>query len=440
MRKPPLSRTRKWFGLGLLALLILGLVWHFSPGLPVLFGPWASASTKQAGLELFVHDWQPNDPLANGDGVGPVFNATSCVACHNQGGIGGGGGMEHNVQTFTVLPSVRDPEVRNGAIHADAVPNVPKETFDLLRQKYPVIKGGTRVVNHCSINVADLDPLHIDQVQTTALFGAGWIDRISDKAIVTARRKHLLTGLIQEFKLDFENIPPGRARRLPDGRIGKFGWKAQFATLDEFVAAACANEIGLGTPMSKQAAPLSSPGYAAEAPADLTRKQFRAMVAFCETLPRPVESLPANGAERDRAARGKQLFTGIGCAVCHTPDMGGVKGVYSDFLLHRLDDGTPGNGGPGYGSVPEVPLPDEFPRLDEWKTPPLWGVADSAPYMHDGMAATLEASILRHGADAKAVREAYRKLSPDDQQAVIAFLQTLKAPPDALPAKSVAQK
>jgi hypothetical protein len=132
MRKPPLSRTRKWFGLGLLALLILGLVWHFSPGLPVLFGPWASASTKQAGLELFVHDWQPNDPLANGDGVGPVFNATSCVACHNQGGIGGGG-IEHNVQAFTVLPSIRDPEVRTGAIHADAIPNVPKETFDLLR-------------------------------------------------------------------------------------------------------------------------------------------------------------------------------------------------------------------------------------------------------------------------------------------------------------------
>jgi hypothetical protein len=50
MRKTSTSTNRKWFGLGLVALLVLGLVWHFSPGLPVLFGPWASVSTKQAGL------------------------------------------------------------------------------------------------------------------------------------------------------------------------------------------------------------------------------------------------------------------------------------------------------------------------------------------------------------------------------------------------------
>src|SRR5579859_7649218 len=240
MRKRPISVTRKWFGLGLFALVILGLVWHFSPGLPVLFGPWASASTKQAGMELFVHEWQQNDPLANGDGVGPVFNANSCVACHNQGGVGGGGGMKHNVHNFTVLPSSRDPEVRMGTIHTSATSPGLMETFDMVRQKYPIVKGGTRVVYHCSYTVPDVDPLHTDDVQTTALFGAGWIDRISDKAIVSARRKNMLNGLIQEMKMDFESIPAGRARRLPDGRIGKFGWKAQFATLEEFVAAACA--------------------------------------------------------------------------------------------------------------------------------------------------------------------------------------------------------
>src|SRR5262249_41417177 len=146
MRQTSISRNRKWFGLGLLALLVLGLVWHFSPGLPVLFGPWASASTKQAGMELFVHEWQQNDPLASGDGVGPVFNAISCVACHNQGGVGGGGGLEHNVQSYTVLPTNRDPEVRSGAIHADATQPAFKETFDLLRQQVPVIKGGSRII------------------------------------------------------------------------------------------------------------------------------------------------------------------------------------------------------------------------------------------------------------------------------------------------------
>src|SRR5262249_5808683 len=110
-----------------------------------------------------------------------------------------------------------------------------------------------------------------------------------------------------------------------------------------------------------------------------------------------------------------------------------VKGVYSDFLLHRIVDQGPG-GGSGYGGPGrDVPLPPDQPHADEWKTPPLWGVADSAPYMHDGGANTLENAIRRHGGDAKVVRDASQKLSPDDQAALIAFLKTLKAPPGAIP-------
>src|SRR5262249_20774449 len=77
--------------------------------------------------------------------------------------------------------------------------------------------------------------------------------------------------------------------------------------------------------------------------------------------------------------------------------------------------------------------PEDEPKPSEWKTPPLWGVADSAPYLHDGSAATLYDAIMRHRGDAKAVFEAYQPLSPDDQAALIAFLKTLRAPPDAIP-------
>jgi len=90
-------------------------------------------------------------------------------------------------------------------------------------------------------------------------------------------------------------------------------------------------------------------------------------------------------------------------------------------------------GGSSYGPEPpsDVPLPEDHPKDTEWRTPPLWGVADSAPYMHDGSAATLRDAILRHGADAKLVREVYKKLKAGDQQALLAFLGTLKTPPDA---------
>jgi CxxC motif-containing protein (DUF1111 family) len=216
---------------------------------------------------------------------------------------------------------------------------------------------------------------------------------------------------------------------VPDGRLGKFGWKAQFATLQEFVAAACANEIGLGNPVMPQARPMACRGEPATEN-DLNPEQFQALVAFVDTLPRPIEVVPDVAGQRERAGRGQRLFDQIGCAICHIPDMGGVRGVYSDFLLHRIDDPDASAG--NYGDASPVPLPEDHPRPDEWKTPPLWGVADSAPYFHDGSCSTLEQAILRHRGDAKNVLLLYEHLSADDRADLIAFLKTLRAPQGAI--------
>jgi CxxC motif-containing protein (DUF1111 family) len=267
-------------------------------------------------------------------------------------------------------------------------------------------------------------------VNSTALFGAGWIDRISGKTIRHESMKVATAKVGDEIAGRFGGMAPGRPRVLPDGRVGKFGWKAQFATLEEFVAAACANEIGLGNPGMEQARPMVSLNYP-EVERDLTDSQFRSLVAFVDTLPRPVEVSPSDQAQRQRAERGKALFGEVGCAACHVPDMAGVAGVYSDFLLHRLDDRS--NGGGGYRESPPVPLPEDYPLPEEWKTPPLWGVADSAPYFHDGGSPTLEAAVRRHHGDAESATEAYRNLPADDQGALIEFLKTLKAPSDAEP-------
>jgi cytochrome c peroxidase len=111
-----------------------------------------------------------------------------------------------------------------------------------------------------------------------------------------------------------------------------------------------------------------------------------------------------------------------------------VKGIYSDLLLYNLEDPAPQGQG-SYGEPPpqlQLPTrsPDE-PRPEEWKTPALWGVADSAPYLHDGSAPTLRDAIQRHRGDAKSVLEKYLALSPADQANVVSFLGTLKAPPDS---------
>ena len=441
MRRLSPSGQRRAIGWGILGFSVLFTYWYFfSDGLPIVFGPMARASEIAAGRELFEHEWEPNDPIAKGDGLGPVFNAKSCATCHFQGGLGGGGGIEHNAVSFEVFPRPGDLNFHNGTIHNFSVDPAHKESERGLRKQYPVIQGRTipASLSNCSgpVIIPDFDPVHTQSVQATALFGVGWIDLISDRAILRNARNRGLREAARELSLEFDNVPVGRVRHVAGG-VGKFGWKGQFARLDEFVAAACANELGLGTPMTEQAKPITAPGYSPAAP-DLDKKQFRSLVAFVKTLPKPVE-VSGDSA----AAHGKNLFRSIGCAVCHVPDMGGVKGIYSDFLLYTLEDPTPPGGGGDYSSGPPPQLqlperPDSEPKPNEWKTPPLWGVADSAPYMHDGSAATLRDAILKHRGDAKSVTEKFKALSPADQTAVISFLGALKAPPDALSLKNPA--
>ena len=64
----------------------------------------------------------------------------------------------------------------------------------------------------------------------------------------------------------------------------------------------------------------------------------------------------------------------------------------------------------------------------EWRTPPLWGVADSAPYLHDGRAATLAEAIKLHAGQAASSANRFAGLSNVQQEELIAFLNTLRAP------------
>ena len=123
------------------------------------------------------------------------------------------------------------------------------------------------------------------------------------------------------------------------------------------------------------------------------------MTAYIASLPRPQEVIPSSPADAARAVAGKKHFKQIGCANCHTPDLAEAQGIYSDLLLHQMGEGLGGGG--SYGDL--LPDSSDEPASDggstspsEWRTPPLWGVADSAPYLHDGRAATLAEAIKLH--------------------------------------------
>jgi CxxC motif-containing protein (DUF1111 family) len=95
--------------------------------------------------------------------------------------------------------------------------------------------------------------------------------------------------------------------------------------------------------------------------------------------------------------------------------------------MHRMGQELVGGG--SYNDPP-VPVPDapDGPHPSEWRTPPLWGVADSAPYLHDGRAATLSDAIIQHGGQGRASSIAFQKLSLTDRTRLVAFLETLRAP------------
>jgi CxxC motif-containing protein (DUF1111 family) len=419
---------RTWYVVAaLLALVPAGarlVMWHRARP-PVVDGEMA-----RAGEGLFKHEWQAHDSLSpGGDGLGPVFNAASCAACHNQGGAGGGGGLEHNVTMFVAGGIRPDDPTRVGVVHAfslghqetlrDVHPELPAITRPSLEQ-LGALKGSAGSALRFPTGV------FVSQRNTPALFGARYIDAIPERVLVAGEKaQRLKWGMTPP---DDEEIPVGRIPRLGGGRVGRFGWKAQTATLSDFVQAACANELGLGNPGHAQPRPLGRSAYQ-EPGLDLTAGQCDQLTAFVASLPQPAERLPDGAGARAEVAAGRKLFDGVGCADCHTPNLGSVEGIYSDLLLHRMGRELVGG---GYYGEPSVPLPDgtsgESAAPSEWRTPPLWGVADSAPYLHDGRAATLEDAILLHGGQGKRAAQRFERLAAADQARLIAFLKTLRAP------------
>ena len=420
-------RPAHWVVLALaLAPAWKAIEWATRPGPKAV-----SAEAVAAGRKLFAHEWTTQDPLTRGDGLGPVFNARSCVECHSQGGAGGGGPVARNV---TVYGLVGDPHGMplSGVVHQQAVKPEYQETLDLLRPHLP---------HAPSIPLAELidrsrnkrTDIVVTQRNTPALFGDGLIDAVSDETLISHEREHSTAARLVGLNGAKDGKIRGRIARLADGRVGRFGWKLEFATLNDFVKAACANELGLSNPDRPQATPLGKRKY--EQPGiDLTDEQCVLMTDFIRGLPAPVEVEPSDRAEAAKAKRGRMLFAEMGCADCHTRDLGPVAGIYSDNLLHDLGIQLESSTG-YYGTI--IPEPfltnDKFaafqqPTPAEWRTAPLWGVADSGPYLHDGRAETLEEATELHAGEAIDVAARFKNAPAADRDAIVAFLKTLKAP------------
>jgi CxxC motif-containing protein (DUF1111 family) len=246
-------------------------------------------------------------------------------------------------------------------------------------------------------------------------------------------------------------IPDDQARSAaPAARVADSlrGWKADQASLEDFVLTACAVELGLEVPGRHQGVKPEDPDYRAPGP-DLTKRECDALAAFVRNLPAPSENQPTTANEALAIRHGQATFDRIGCAACHRPVLGRIAGIYSDLLLHdtgyalssdgayslqrfdsaddprSLADASFPSGRDAFAGGPPSPTPAS---RREWRTPPLWGVRDSGPYLHDGRAETLEQAIALHGGEALQTKSRYFQLKPDERIGVQSFLKSLVAP------------
>lgn len=437
---------------------------------------------KSKGLELFLHQWTEKDELANGgDGLGPLFNGKSCIECHSQGGVGGAGDNTHNAQFLSFLPEEADFTPRGlkgflgklNRMHPDFVDKDAQFSLGVLlhrqsttpeyAQIHEVVTAPVdrdfdsrvrvrRMLRKRSINGLDALPLKLVKFHEglqyamaernpPQLFGTDLIDtRISERTLqnIVQTQSHSRTGV--------------------SGRLaGKFGWRGQMNSLDLFVKGACATEIGLQVTEFHQTKDPLRPDYELKG-TDLSGEQVNDLIKFVHALPRPEQIMPENEEDREFAIQGKAFFNKVGCAECHVENVDQVSAVYSDFLLHdmgtQFEDPIPAEPRTetilqenmdvitSYHGMVRRPVTTQLVRelgLEpeqhrEFKTPPLWGVADSAPYLHDGRAPSLRAAIEWHGGEAFSSFRRFSLLKDDEQYAVIKFLETLKAPRSAMPA------
>jgi CxxC motif-containing protein (DUF1111 family) len=229
----------------------------------------------------------------------------------------------------------------------------------------------------------------------------------------------------------------GRANII-DGKLGRFGWKANNVSLRTQVAGAFSNDMGIrssvfpvenifGTPLFTTMIQRLGVNWKPLA-AELAEASLDALEFYAATLSVPQR----RNVDVPEVRSGARTFETIGCTGCHQPhfktssSLGLTPAVrdvdiypFSDELLHDMGEELADN------------RPDHMADGREWKTRPLWGIGKTqtvnprAGFLHDGRARTLEEAILYHGGEAAPSRGRFSNLNAAERQELISFLLSL---------------
>jgi len=313
-----------------------------------------------------------------------------------------------------------------------------------------------------------------------ALVGAGLRERVAAQmnAELAALRQDTVAfaveaGYAVRVPLEVRGIRFGHLTVHPDGEVDTsevegidrdlvikpFGWKGTVASIRDAAEDALLVHHGMQSTHLVDDGDASRVGGGGGDDPDrdgvvdeIVEGQVTALVAFLALLEVPQEEIPSGDPYLATVwARGRLDFETLGCARCHVPvhtiddaravlphrdggpaltldllrdgaeprlapaaqDGALTVRLYSDLARHRM------------GEALAEPRAFDGVEPDAFLTPPLWGVARSRPYLHDGRAPTLEDAILLHGGEAQSSRDAYAALDDAGRAPLRVFLTSL---------------
>jgi CxxC motif-containing protein (DUF1111 family) len=390
-----------------------------------------------------------------GEGLGPRFNLDSCSGCHSQPAVGGTSpatnpqitvatayGARNVVPSFlTINGPVREARFKR---NADGTPDGGVHALFVISGR--VDPSGD--ASTCAIRQPNFDR----QLATgniifripTPVFGAGLIEQIPDAAILAnqsagASVKAALGIFGRPHRVRISGEPNNNGN---DGTIARFGWKAQNKSLLLFSGEAYNVEMGITNELFQTERDetgacqfVTTPNTVTNTDATDGLELLSAIEKFSFFMrllapPRPSPNMPGGSAS---IGRGREAFTAVGCALCHTPTLytgpatvealsNKAAHLFSDLLLHNM--------GPG--------LADEVTQGaaagDEFRTAPLWGLGQRIFLLHDGRTTDLLVAIRAHksggnaqfrASEANAVVDRFNALSETAKQDLLNFLRSL---------------
>lgn len=399
------------------------------------------------GNRLFNTNWViAPASVKSFDGLGPLFNRVSCDGCHTQDGRGRPPLSDsETMDSMLMRLSIPDTAAPNGAsphpVYGDqlselAIAGVPAEGRTRISRE--IIKGeyGDGTPYELEKPTYRIEELGYGPLGEGVMLSPRVAQQVIGLGLLEAVPEETLLGLADPDDSDGDGIS-GRANRVTDPltgqlTIGRFGWKANQANLVSQNSGAAFGDIGITSPVhqAENCSPAQTECLAAPVGSnevDMSQSFLDRLTLYTRLLAVPAQR---NGGEA-KVKSGAALFAGFGCSSCHVMTLRtGAEAAlpelsnqtfhpFTDLLLHDMGPELADN------------RPDGLATGNEWRTPPLWGIGliptvnNHSFLLHDGRARNVAEAILWHGGEAETAREGFKKLSQEDRDALIQFLNSL---------------